>query len=132
MITFANFTVLVGLADGLLFLAIMILIGILVGMYSVEIQYAVLSGLFSIFFGFIIFYGAIVIPIIVFATWELFDILVMFGVFVIVRIIMLQLIGIMVGTVIGRWIGPAWYEPTLGKHRLKIGVDGTPEPDQAE
>ena len=63
MITFANFTVLVGLTDAIVFFILMIGIGILIGLYSTEIQYSVLSGLASIFLGFLIFYIAITIPI---------------------------------------------------------------------
>ncbi len=124
MITFANFTILVGLTGGAVFTVVMLIIGILVGMYSVEIHYAILAGLLSIFVGFLIFYGVIVIPFFVFGSWELFEILVTFGLFLIVRVIMLQLMGIMVGVVIGRWIGPAWYEVTTPKHKLRIGVNG--------
>ncbi len=127
MITFANFTILTGLTNGTSFLILMVLIGLLIGMYSLEIQFAILSGIFSIFVGFLIFYGVILIPIIVFATWELFDILVLFGVFVIVRIIMLELVGIMLGAMIGRWIGPAWEELSIPMHKLRIGVNGKTE-----
>ncbi len=124
MITFANFTILVGLADGGMFVIMMAIIGILVGMYSIEIHYAIIAGLLSIFVGFIIFYGAIIIPFYIFGAWELFELLVMFGLFLIVRVIMLQLVGIMLGVVVGRWIGPAWYEVTTPKHKLRIGMNG--------
>ncbi|MFX1510306.1 MAG: hypothetical protein ACFFBR_08395 [Promethearchaeota archaeon] len=129
MITFANFTILVGLTDGAVFTILMIIIGILVGMFSEEIHYAILAGLMSIFVAFLIFYGVIVLPIILFATWELFEILVLFGIFHIVRVIMLQLVGIMLGVVVGRWIGPAWQDIKTPKHKLRIGVNGeiTPE-----
>jgi hypothetical protein len=124
MITFANFTILVGLTDGAVFVVLMVIIGILVGMYSLEIHYAILAGLMSIFVGFLIFYGVIVLPVIIFASWELFEILVLFGIFHIVRVIMLQLVGIMLGVVVGRWIGPAWQEIKTPKHKLRIGVNG--------
>lgn len=132
MITFANFTMLVGLSDAWMFLVMMILIGMLVGMYSTEIQYGIIAGMFSILLGFLIFYGVIVIPVVVFATWELYDILLLFGVFVIVRVVMLQLVGIMLGAVLGRLIGPAWYEPTVPKHKLRIGINGEIEGPDAE
>jgi len=124
MITFANFTILTGLTEGAMFTIIMVLIGILVGMFSSEIHYAILAGLLSIFVGFAIFYSVIVLPIFVFASWELFEILVMLGLFLIVRVIMLQLMGIMLGVVVGRWIGPAWYDIKTPKHRLRIGMQG--------
>lgn len=129
MITFANFTILVGLTDGAVFTILMVIIGILVGMFSEEIHYAILAGLMSIFVAFLIFYGVIILPIVLFATWELFEILVLFGIFHIVRVIMLQLVGIMLGVVVGRWIGPAWQDIKTPKHKLRIGVNGeiTPE-----
>lgn len=124
MITFANFTILVGLTDGAIFVVMMVIIGVLVGMYSIEIHYAIMAGLLSIFIGFIIFYGVIIIPFYIFGAWELFELLVMFGLFLIIRVIMLQLVGIMLGVVVGRWIGPAWYEISTPKHKLRIGVNG--------
>jgi len=123
MITFANFTVLVGLADAIVFFILMIGIGILIGLYSSEIHYAVLGGLASIFLVFLIFYIAITIPIVVFATWELYEILVLFGILVVVRVIMLELIGIMFGSVIGRVIGPNWYVGRIAGHKLRIGIN---------
>lgn len=124
MITFANFTVLVGLVEAITFFVLMLIIGILIGMYSIEIQYAIISGMLSIFLGFIIFYVLITIPIVIFATWELYEILVLFGILTIIRVIMLELIGIMLGTVIGRIIGPRWYEGRIAEHKLKIGING--------
>ncbi|MFX1565389.1 MAG: hypothetical protein ACFFCH_05310 [Promethearchaeota archaeon] len=124
MITFANFTILVGLTDGAVFTIMMVIIGILVGMFSQEIHYAILAGLLSIFVAFLIFYGVIILPIFIFATWELFEILVLFGIFHIVRVIMLQLVGIMLGVVVGRWIGPAWEDIRTPKHTLRIGING--------
>jgi hypothetical protein len=126
MITFANFTILLGFVDALVFLILMLIIGILIGLYSLEIHYAIISGMLSIFLGFIIFYALITIPIVVFATWELFEILILFGILVIIRGIMLELIGIMVGAVIGRIIGPRWYESRIAEHKLRIGIREEP------
>ncbi|MFX0168711.1 MAG: hypothetical protein ACFE89_05045 [Candidatus Hodarchaeota archaeon] len=120
MITFANFTVLTGILRADSFVIAMLLIGILVGLYSTEIHYAVLGGLMSIFLGFVIFWAVITIPVMIFATWELYDVLVIAGIMLIVRVVMLQLLGLMAGTVIGRWFGPAWYEPETPKHELKV------------
>ena len=126
MITFANFTVLTGILLADSFVILMLIVGILVGLYSTEIHYAIIGGLMSIFLGFVIFWLVITIPVVVFATWELYDVLVMSGLMLIIRVIMLQLLGLMAGAVIGRWLGPAWYQPET-KHELKV-----PLPSQAK
>ncbi|MFW9986232.1 MAG: hypothetical protein ACFFDJ_06695 [Candidatus Odinarchaeota archaeon] len=123
MITFGNFTILIALLDGLVFFLLMLAVGILIGLYSSDLHYAIIGGLASIFLGFFIFILAIMIPIIVFATWQLYEILVLFGILVIIRVIMLELIGIMLGTVIGRIIGPNWYVSRIAEHKLRIGID---------
>ena len=130
MITFANFTVLTGifLADS--FVILMLLIGILVGLYSTEIHYAVIGGLLSIFLGFVIFWVVITIPVVLFATWELYDVLVMAGLMLVVRVIMLQLLGLMAGTVIGRWIGPTWNQSEV-KHELKVPLPSQTNKDES-
>jgi hypothetical protein len=129
MITFANFTVLTGILLADSFVVLMLLIGILVGLYSTEIHYAIIGGLLSIFVGFLIFWLVITIPVVVFATWELYDVLVMSGLMLIIRVIMLQLLGLMAGAVIGRWIGPAWYQPDV-KHKLKVPLPSQMNKDE--
>ena len=129
MITFANFTVLTGLLFADSFVILMLLIGILIGLYSTEIHYAVIGGMMSIFLGFVIFWLVITIPVVVFATWELYDVLVMSGLMLVVRVIMLQLLGLMAGTVIGRWIGPVWYQAEI-KHQLKVPLPSQMKKDE--
>jgi hypothetical protein len=130
MITFANFTVLTGLLLADSFVILMLLIGILIGLYSTEIHYAVIGGMFSIFLGFVIFWLVITIPVVAFATWELYDVLVMSGLMLVVRVIMLQLLGLMAGTVIGRWIGPVWYQAEV-THKLKVPLPSQGEKEEA-
>lgn len=130
MITFANFTVLTGLLLADSFVILMLFIGILVGLYSTEIHYAIIGGMLSIFLGFVIFWIVITIPVAAFATWELYDVLVMSGLMLIVRVIMLQLLGLMAGAVIGRWIGPAWYQSEV-KHQLKVPLPSQVKNEEA-
>lgn len=127
MISFANFTLLTGYTDGTIYVILMLFFGVLIGMYSSEIHYAILSGMLSIFLGFIIYYVFLTMPVVIFASWTLYDILILFGISNVVRVVMLQLVGILMGTVIGRIIGPGWYEPTTPKHKLKIGVPSARE-----
>jgi len=130
MITFSNFTVLTGLLLADSFVIMMLLIGILVGLYSTEIHYAVIGGMLSIFLGFVIFWLVITIPVAVFATWELYDVLVMAGLMLVVRVIMLQLLGLMAGAVIGRWLGPTWDQPEV-KHKLKVPLPSQVNKEEA-
>jgi hypothetical protein len=130
MITFANFTVLTGILLADSFVILMLLVGILVGLYSTEIHYAIIGGLLSIFLGFVIFWLVITIPVVAFATWELYDVLVMSGLMLIIRVIMLQLLGLMAGAVIGRWLGPVWHQPET-KHELKVPLPSQMKKEEA-
>ncbi|MFW9831332.1 MAG: hypothetical protein ACFFD8_06115 [Candidatus Thorarchaeota archaeon] len=121
--TFSSFTLLVNLTNVATFVLLMFLIGILIGMYNTEIHYAIISGFLAIFVGLTILFGTIYFAVALFAAWSLLDILILIAVDILVRVFMLQLLGIMPGTVIGRLFGPEWFEP-ITKHKLKVGIDG--------
>ncbi|MFX1319664.1 MAG: hypothetical protein ACFE9D_09330 [Promethearchaeota archaeon] len=131
MITFAYFSLLTNFIIGAVFAVLMFIIGLLIGLYSTEIQYAIISGFFAIFIGLIIVFGTVYLAAVVMNTWSIMDILFLITIDIVVRAFMLQLLGILPGVVIGRLFGPEWLEPEI-KHRLKVGIDGKriSEPDK--
>ncbi|MHA2406520.1 MAG: hypothetical protein ACXACH_07190 [Candidatus Hermodarchaeia archaeon] len=118
------FTFLVNLLAVAVFTFMVFLIGILIGMYNTEIHYAIISGLLAVFAGFIFLFGIIALATTLYGAWSLLDIVIMIAVDISVRLFMLQLLAILPGVVVGRIIGPEWYEPTV-KHKLKIGTDNS-------
>ncbi len=118
------FTFLVNLLAVAVFTFMVFLIGILIGMYNTEIHYAIISGLLAVFAGFIFLFGIIALATTLYGAWSLLDIVIMIAVDISVRLFMLQLLAILPGVVVGRLIGPEWYEPTV-KHKLKIGTDNS-------
>ena len=118
------FTFLVNLTPVVVFTLMIFLIGILIGMYCTEIHYAIISGLLAVFAGFFFLFGIIALSITLYSAWSLLDIVIMIAVDISVRLFMLQLLAILPGVVVGRLIGPEWYEPTV-KHKLKIGTDNS-------
>jgi hypothetical protein len=124
LITCFIFTFLVNLLAVAVFTLVIFLIGILIGMYNTEIHYAIISGLLAVFAGFIFLFGIIALATTLYGAWSLLDIVIMIAVDISVRLFMLQLLAILPGVVVGRIIGPEWYEPTV-KHKLKIGTDNS-------
>ena len=124
LITCFVFAFLVNLHPVVVFTLMVFLIGILIGMYNTEIHYAIMSGLLAVFVGFIFLFGVIGLAIMLYGAWSLFDIVIMIAVDISVRLFMLQLLAVLPGVVVGRLIGPEWYEPTV-KHKLKIGTDNS-------
>ncbi|MFX1575619.1 MAG: hypothetical protein ACFFCF_00445 [Promethearchaeota archaeon] len=122
LITAAVFAFLVNLIYVVIFGLLVVLIGIIIGMYSTEIHYAIMSGLLAVFMGFLFLFGILSLAIAIYAAWNLLDILIMIAIDISVRLFMVQLLAIMPGVVVGRLLGPEWFEPIV-KHKLKVGMD---------
>jgi len=123
IIAFAYFTLLTNIIIGAVFAVIMFLVGLLIGLYSTEIQYSIISGFLAIFIGLFILFGIVFLAVVAINAWTILDILFLLTVDIVVRAFMLQLLGILPGVVIGRLFGPDWLEPEV-KHKLKVGIDG--------
>ncbi len=124
VISFIYLTLLTGITMPVIFVILMFLVGILIGLYSIEIQYAIISGFLSIFIGLIILFGTVYLAVVVIGAWVILDILFLLTIDIVVRAVMLHLLGILPGVVLGRLVGPDWFEPER-KHKLKVGIDGT-------
>lgn len=122
IISFTFFTLLTNLIIGALFAVLMFFIGILIGLYSTEIHYAILSGFLAIFMGLIILFGTLFIGIALVGAWDILDILILLTIDIVVRAFALQLLGMLPGVVIGQLLSPDWLEPKT-KHKLKVGLD---------
>jgi hypothetical protein len=124
LITAFNYlTLLTNITVGFMFVFLMFLVGVLIGLYSTEIQYAIISGFLSIFFGFMILFGIVYLSVAVLNAWAILDVITLLTIDIVVRAFMLQLLGILPGVVIGQIIGPDWLEPSI-KHKLKVGING--------
>jgi hypothetical protein len=128
VITFIYLTLLTNLIVGVIFVLLMFIVGIIIGLYSIEIHYAVISGFLSIFTGLMILFGTVFIAVVVLGAWTILDIITLLTIDIVVRTFMLQLLGILPGVVVGRLIGPEWLEPKI-RHKLKVGLDSQRESD---
>lgn len=108
MICFSNFVVLIQLAEGIVLFLLVIVMGILIGLYNDEIQYAIMAGFFALVLGAIFYIGVIILPIQWLISIELGNVLILVGVFSLVRAVPIQIFAIIIGTFIGRLIGPTW------------------------
>ncbi|MFX1562772.1 MAG: hypothetical protein ACFFDP_05650 [Promethearchaeota archaeon] len=109
MMCFLNFTVLIQLTGGITVFLLAILIGILVGMVSPEIHYAVLSGITTIFMGLIMFSAIVVGPLQMLVTPQLGNVFIVVALYSTIYTIHFQIFGILFGSFIGSVIGPEWY-----------------------
>ncbi len=120
MLCFATFTTLTVLTDGFSVVFLILGVGILIGMMSSEIQWAMASAIGAFFLGMAFYVGSIMIPILLFGSAALGEVLVLFGLMTVLRIIHLQIFGLFIGTFIGRVIGPDWYTPgKIAQHQLR-------------
>lgn len=109
IMAFVNFTLLVQLTEGIVVFLLAVLVGLIVGMISSEIHYAILSGLFAPFMGAIIFFGIIIGPLQMFVSVQLGNVFILLGFYSIVPEILFQIFGVLFGSFIGRVVGPEWY-----------------------
>ncbi len=120
MLCFTTFTTLTVLADGLTVILLILGVGILIGMMSSEIQWAMVIAIAAFFLGICFYIIAIMIPVMLFGSLALGDVLVLFGLFAILRVIHLQIFGLFIGAFIGRVIGPDWYAVGIvAQHQLR-------------
>lgn len=120
MLCFTTFTTLVALTDALIVIILVLGIGILIGMMSSEIQWAMSLAIGAFFLGICFYIGSIMVPVMMFGSLALGDVLLMFGIFAILRVVHLQIFGLVIGAFLGRVIGPDWYSTGLvAQHRLK-------------
>lgn len=109
MICFTNFTLLVQLTEGMVIFLLAALSGLLVGLISTEIHYAVLSGLTAPFMGIIIYVGVIIGPLQLFVSPQLGNVFVVIALYSVIRTIHIQIFGVLFGSFIGRVVGPDWH-----------------------
>lgn len=109
MMCFLNFTVLVQLTSGITVFLLAALIGILVGMVSPEIHYAVLSGILTSFMGLIMYSIVIIGPLQMLISPLSGNALVFVALYSAVWTIHFQIFGVLFGSFIGSVIGPEWY-----------------------
>lgn len=120
MLCFTTFATLTARADGLIVILLITGIGILVGMMATEIQWAMVIAIAAFFLGIVFYIIAILIPVWLFGSLALGDVLVLFGLFAVLRVIHLQIFGLFIGAFIGRVIGPDWYAVgVVARHQLR-------------
>jgi hypothetical protein len=121
MLCYGSFLQLVGLIRGEVFLLLVILFGILIGMMASELPSAIVSGFLAFFVGTLMFFGFILLPVGGAVSWQLAEVLVYFAIDSVIRVIVLSFFAIvLIGPVVGRIIGPDWYQVRIQKHTLKV------------
>ncbi len=120
MLCLTTYTTLVNLTDALWVILMVLGVGILIGMMSSEIQWALVLAIASFFMGIVFYIISIMIPVTLFGSAALGDVLILFGLFAVLRVIHLQIFGLFIGAFIGRVIGPDWYAVgVIAQHQLR-------------
>jgi hypothetical protein len=120
MLCFTTFTTLTVLTDGLTVVVLILGVGLLIGMMSHEVQWAMVIAIAAFFLGIVFYIIAILIPVYLFGSLALGDVLVLFGLFAVLRVIHLQIFGLFIGAFLGRVIGPDWYSVgVVARHQLR-------------
>jgi len=108
MVCFVDFTALLHIFDAPILLLLFFGMGILVGMMSVEIHHAIFSSLLSMMLGSIFFLSWLVFPAQLVIAHPMGDVMLVMGLVSLVSVLHLQLIGFLLGGILGQFFGPEW------------------------
>ena len=82
--------------------------GILVGMMSVEIHHAIFSALLSMLLGSMFFLSWLVFPAQLVIAHPMGGVMLVMGLVSLATVLHLQLIGVLLGGILGQFFGPEW------------------------
>jgi hypothetical protein len=126
LLCFANLFMVVAAIPGATFLILVFFLGCLIGMLASEVHHAVVAGLGAIAAGALILFLFVLFSIPSFVSWQFIDVLLFYVIGSLVRSLAFQVIGVLAGTVVGRIIGPSWYDAGAARHKLRSLKESNP------